>query len=162
MPRIRQVKEAHTSLRADYREGFGWRFVWRPLSLLLIGLLDSPSERMSSIWDSLHVRSPSADFRAGAPTGLAMAWTFLSSASSGMMAVLNLGESVPPTTVIYCSGTLPRAIDGIRSASCHHADRALQLIHMLLHFRQRAINLLAGAVSQRMDARSGPESNRFS
>jgi hypothetical protein len=32
-----------------YRESFGWRFGSKPLSLLLIGLLDSPSERMSSI-----------------------------------------------------------------------------------------------------------------
>jgi hypothetical protein len=26
-PRIRQVKNAHTSPRAVYREGFGWRFI---------------------------------------------------------------------------------------------------------------------------------------
>ena len=51
---------------AAYGEDFDWRFACRPLSLLLIGLLDSPSERMSSIWNSLHVRSPSAGFRDGA------------------------------------------------------------------------------------------------
>src|SRR5205807_8428301 len=45
-----------SSLRTAYCEDFGWRFGWRPLSLLLIGLLDSPAERMTSIWDSLHVR----------------------------------------------------------------------------------------------------------
>ena len=62
-----------------------------------------------------------------------------------------------------CScGTLSRAIDGIRSARRQHADGALQMIHMLLHLRQRTINLFAGAVPQRMDARTGPESNRFS
>jgi hypothetical protein len=63
---------------------------------------------------------------------------------------------------VYGSGTLSRAIDGIRSARRPHADRALQIIHMLLHLRQRTINLLAGAVPQRMDARSRPESNGFS
>jgi hypothetical protein len=26
LPRIRQIKKAHTSPRAAYREGFGWRF----------------------------------------------------------------------------------------------------------------------------------------
>ena len=42
-----------------------------------------------------------------------------------------------------CScGTLSRAIDGIRSARRQHADGALQMIHMLLHLRQRTINLL--------------------
>ena len=73
-PQIRQVREeqAYPGL-LPYREGFGWRFGCKPLSLLLIGLLDSPSERMSSIWDSLHVRSPSAGFRDGALAGLAAA-----------------------------------------------------------------------------------------
>ncbi len=60
-------------LQAAYYEDLGWRFGCRPLSLLLIGLLDSPSERMSSIWDSLHVRSLSAGIRDGAPAGLAAA-----------------------------------------------------------------------------------------
>lgn len=60
-------------LQAAYCEDLGWRFGCRPLSLLLIGLLDSPSERMSSIWDSLHVRLPSAGSCDGASAGLAAA-----------------------------------------------------------------------------------------
>jgi hypothetical protein len=147
---------------APYYEDFDWRFACRPLSLLLIGLLDSPSEKMSSIWDSLHVRSPSAGFRDGAPVGLGAACAFLSLTLSGMMAVLYLGKGCSADKGTYCCGTLSRAIDGIRSASRPHADSALQIIHMVLHLRQRTINLFAGAVPQRMDARSGPESNRFS
>jgi hypothetical protein len=60
------------------------------------------------------------------------------------------------------SGTLTSTIDGIRSARRQHPDGALQIIHMLLHLRQRTINFLAGAVPQRVDARSCPESNGFS
>jgi hypothetical protein len=59
-------------------------------------------------------------------------------------------------------GTLSRTIDRIRSACRQHADSALQIIHILLHLGQRTINLLAGAVPQRMDARAGPESNWLS
>ena len=83
---------------AAYGEDFDWRFACRPLSLLLIGLLDSPSERMSSIWDSLHVRSPSAGFRDRVPVNLGAACAFLSLASSGMMAVLYLGKECSATT----------------------------------------------------------------
>jgi hypothetical protein len=83
---------------AAYCEDFDWRFACRPLSLLLIGLLDSPSEKMSSIWDSLHVRSPSAGFRDGALVGLGVVCAFLSLASSGMMAVLYLGKECSVTT----------------------------------------------------------------
>ena len=72
-PQILQVRNAHTSHQAAYCEDLGWRFGCRPLSLLLIGLLDSPSERMSSIWDSLHVRLPSAGSCDGASAGLAAA-----------------------------------------------------------------------------------------
>ncbi|NOS83058.1 MAG: hypothetical protein E8D46_01980 [Nitrospira sp.] len=57
------LKQTSPKTAYRYRESFGWRFGSKPLSLLLIGLLDSPSERMSSIWDSLQVRSPSAAFR---------------------------------------------------------------------------------------------------
>src|SRR5512141_1895709 len=57
------TKQGSPRTAYHYRESFGWRFGCKPLSLLLIGLLDSPSERMSSIWDSLQVRSPSAGFR---------------------------------------------------------------------------------------------------
>jgi hypothetical protein len=56
------VIQASPRTADSYREGFGWRFGCKPLSLLLMGLLDSPSERMSSIWDSLQVRSSSAGF----------------------------------------------------------------------------------------------------
>jgi hypothetical protein len=72
-PQILQVRRAHTSQQAAYCEDLGWRFGCKPLSLLLIGLLDSPSERIFSIWDSLHVRSPSAGIRDGALAGLAAA-----------------------------------------------------------------------------------------
>jgi hypothetical protein len=65
-------------------------------------------------------------------------------------------------TGTYGYGTLSRAIDGIGSADRQHRDGTLQFIHMLLHLCQRTINLLAGAVPQRMDARSRPESNGFS
>ena len=56
---------------------------------------------MSSIWDSLHVRSPSACFRDGALTSLAAAGTFLSFASSGMVAVLFLSECILSTLAHY-------------------------------------------------------------
>jgi hypothetical protein len=56
---------------------------------------------MSSIWDSLHVRSPSVGIRDGVPPGLIAAWTFLSFASSGMMAVLLLDECVPLMAAHY-------------------------------------------------------------
>jgi hypothetical protein len=42
----------------------------------------------------------------------------------------------------YCYGTLSRAIDGIGSARRQHRDGALQIIHMLLHLRQRTIIFL--------------------
>lgn len=38
-----------------------------------------------------------------------------------------------------------------------NADDALQMIHILLHLFQRTINILAGAMPQRMDARPGTE-----
>ena len=68
-PQILQVRNTHLT-PAAYYEDLGWRFGCRPLSLLLIGLLDSPSERMSSIWDSLHVRLPSTGSCDGASAGL--------------------------------------------------------------------------------------------
>src|SRR6185295_3556986 len=89
-----------TLSRVSYCEDFGWRFGRRPLSLLLIGLLDSPSERMSSIWDSLHVRSPSVGILNGLLAGLATVEIFFSFASSGMMAILLLGECVPLTAAL--------------------------------------------------------------
>src|SRR6476660_6237936 len=90
-------RACRTLSRVSYCEDFGWRFGRRPLSLLLIGLLDSPSERMSSIWDSLHVRSPSVGTRNGLLAGLAPGGIFFSFASSGMMAIPLLGECVPLT-----------------------------------------------------------------
>jgi hypothetical protein len=45
----------------------------------------------------------------------------------------------------YCYRALSRTIDGIRSARRQHSDGALQIIHMLLHLRQRTVNFLTGA-----------------
>lgn len=150
------------SILASYRGDFGWRFC-SPLSLLLMGLLDSPSERMSSIWDSLHVRSPSAGIRDGAPIGLCTVSGFLSFASSDMVAILFLGGCFAPTQAptIY-SGTLSRTIDGIRSTRLQYRDGALQIVHMLLHLRQRTVNFLTRTMPQRMDTVTGPKSYGFS